>query len=73
MEMEPARMDAVPAMAPPVILTSPPADRRVMVAVMAEGHAAQVPTSPEEPAPVTACGMAAAPASLPGPVRALYK
>ncbi len=73
METEPARMDAVPAMAPPVIRTLPPPERRAMVVVTAGGPAALVPMPPEAPVPVMACGMAAVPVSLLGPVRTLYK
>ena len=54
MEMEPARMDAAPAMALPVIPTRPPAELRAMVAVMAGGQTAHALMPPEEPAPVTA-------------------
>ena len=62
METAPARMDAAPAMALPVIPTIPPAERRAMGAVMAGAPAAQAPMLPEAPAPVTVCETAAAPA-----------
>lgn len=70
MEMEPARMDAAPAMAHPVIPILLPPERRAMGAVMAGAPAAPVPMLSEAPGLVTVCEMAAAPAMAPpGPVR----